>query len=261
MLSFGCCISSFSTPEDPIGRRVLPLLKDAGYDYVELPLFAVMELTDAEFDVLAEEIRACGVPAEACNSFFPASVRLTGPERDAARITAYMTEAMRRVKVLGVKRVVFGSSGAKNVPQGYDYGAAYEEIVSVLKEAAPLAEQAGCQLVIEPLWHGESNIIFTTADGALLAQAVNHPSVRLLVDYFHYTVEGDRLLPPTAALLSHCHFADPEERKFPQEWKPEFAAFLAELERWGYHQRVSIEATPQRGEEDLFAFPRLARGL
>ncbi len=260
MLRLGCCTGSFSGPGDPVGRRILPKLKEAGYDYAELPLFAVMELDEAEFTALVDEVRACGVPAEACNSFFPGSLRLTGPDRDPAAITAYIKEAFRRIGALGVKRVVFGSAGAKNVPQGYDYGKAFDEIVAVLKEAGPLADAVDCTIAIEPLNHGEANIIFTTADGALLAQAADHPRVRLLVDYYHYVLEGDRLVPPTAALLCHCHFADPEGRRYPREWKPEFAAFTAELERWGYQERMSIEANPERGEEDLFAYPRLVRG-
>ena len=258
-MRIGCCTGSFSSLEDPVGKNVLPLLKCAGYDYAELPLCAVMELSEEEFQELLNVVTASGTPVEACNSFFPGSLRLTGPDRAPSEITAYLKKAFQRIAQLGVKRLVFGSGGAKNIPEGYDPATAYEEIVAVLREAAGYAEKTDCTIVIEPLNHGEANIIFTTSDGALLVQSVNHPRVCLLVDYYHYALEGELLLPPAAALLEHCHFADPDGRCYPLEWKQSFTDFFHLLERYGYRGRVSVEASAKRGNEDLFAFPALMR--
>ena len=259
MLKIGCCIGSFITADDRTGMSVLKELKKAGYDYSEIPLFAVMELNDDEFQKLLNEIEKSGVPAEACNSFFPGTLRLTGPDRDPEKISDYLQKCFDRIEKMGVKRLVFGSAGAKNIPEGYSYHKAFAEVVSVLKEAAPLAEKAGCIIVIEPLNRKESNFINTTAEGMLLAEAVSHPNVQLLVDYYHYMLENDHLLPPMMSALHHCHFADPEGRKYPLEWKKEFQSFVQELEENGYHERISIEASPENGLSDLYLFPKLVR--
>jgi hypothetical protein len=66
--------------EPRIGDEAIPLFAELGYDYIELPLAQVMELSEDGFKDLLRGIRTGGIPAEACNNFFPARVRLTGED-------------------------------------------------------------------------------------------------------------------------------------------------------------------------------------
>ena len=45
-MELGCCINMLGNAADPTGRRYIPLIKEAGYDYAELPLAQVMELDE-----------------------------------------------------------------------------------------------------------------------------------------------------------------------------------------------------------------------
>lgn len=103
---------------EPIGRRYMNLLYRAGYDYMELPLAQIMELSEAGFEELLSQIQESGIPCECCNNFFPASVRLTGEEADPPKISEYVKGAMDRAVRLGAKIIVFGSSGAKKCAGG-----------------------------------------------------------------------------------------------------------------------------------------------
>lgn len=103
---------------EPIGRRYMNLLYRAGYDYMELPLAQIMELSEAGFEELLSQIQESGIPCECCNNFFPASVRLTGEEADPPKISEYVKGAMDRAVRLGAKIIVFGSSGAKMCRRG-----------------------------------------------------------------------------------------------------------------------------------------------
>ena len=49
---------------EPIGRRYMNLLYLAGYDYMELPLAQIMELSENSFSELAEEAEKTGLPCE-----------------------------------------------------------------------------------------------------------------------------------------------------------------------------------------------------
>ena len=144
---------------DAVGRRYIGTLKDAGYDYMELPLAQIMELSENSFSELAEEAEKTGLPCECCNNFFPASVRLTGETVDPAKVQEYVKRAIDRAVKLGSRVIVFGSSGAKNVPEGFPYDRAFGQIADALRMIDTYAASAGIHIAIEPLNRQESNII------------------------------------------------------------------------------------------------------
>ena len=49
---------------DAVGRRYIGTLKEAGYDYMELPLAQIMELSETSFSELAEEAEKTGLFCE-----------------------------------------------------------------------------------------------------------------------------------------------------------------------------------------------------
>lgn len=150
---------------DAVGRRYIGTLKEAGYDYMELPLAQIMELSETSFSELAEEAEKTGLFCECCNNFFPASVRLTGETVDPAKVQEYVKRAIDRAVKLGSRVIVFGSSGAKNVPEGFPYDRAFGQIADVLRMIDTYAASAGIHIAIEPLNRQESNIIQNLEEG------------------------------------------------------------------------------------------------
>lgn len=70
-MKLGCCLNMLGDKNDAVGRRYIGTLKEAGYDYMELPLAQIMELSETSFSELAEEAEKTGLPCECCNNFFP----------------------------------------------------------------------------------------------------------------------------------------------------------------------------------------------
>lgn len=241
------------TPENPIGSQYIPALAKAGYDYAELPLAQMMELSDSEFEGLLQSLSEAGLMCCCCNNFFPATVRLTGEQTDAKKIEAYIKNAVKRASRLGAGYIVFGSSGAKNVPEGFSKTKAFEQIVEVLRIAGDYTEQAGITIVIEPLNQLESNIILNLDDGMELLKSVNKPSVQLLVDYYHFEKEHEtqETLQKVMPYIHHVHFAEPDGRVFPQEKKADYATFFDTLKKCGYSGGVSIEAYSPQPEKEI----------
>lgn len=252
-MKLGCCVNMLGTAEAPIGQRYIQNLKEAGYDYVELPLAQVMELTEEDFEALLDQLEASGLPCLCCNNFFPASVRLTGELADPAVTEAYIRRAVDRAARLGASRIVFGSSGAKNVPEGFSHERAFEQIVETLRIAEPYVKEKDIVIVIEPLNRKESNIILNLTEGEQLMHAVNRPNIRLLADYYHMAMEQEpmeilgRVLPE----IRHVHFAKPEGRNFPTGPASEYEAFFRVLREGGYNGGVSVEAYSERPEEEI----------
>ena len=245
-MRIGYCIGTLGKADDPLGLASLPVVRASGADYVELSLSHLAALSEDDYHRVCDEIAAGGLPSETCNNFFPGSMRLTGPSTTPmSGVVDYVGAAAARARALGVGVVVFGSSGAKNVPEGFPRSAAFEQLVKLLKALGPVVEEAGVAIAIEPLNRIESNLVNTAAEGLALARAVDHPSVGLLVDSYHVGVDRDELPPPSdaAPLLRHVHVADVFKRGIPVERSAKLETFLRWVARAGYRGRVSIEAS------------------
>jgi sugar phosphate isomerase/epimerase len=241
----------------------LPAAQAAGFDYVEVPLFTLAGLGKDEYSRVLARVKGAGIPVEACNVLFPGSLRLTGPEVDTQAVRLYLETAFGRAAELGARVIVFGSGAARNVPQGYPLEHAWLQLVAMLRVAGPLAAANGLTLCIEPLNKGESNIIQTAAEGFTLAKLVDHPQVRLLVDYYHMARDGEDcgIIRTAGELVQHAHFADPEGRAYPRENKAHFNDFFGALKDSGYAGRVSLEAGYAQFDRDAPLAQRIMRAL
>lgn len=243
-MKFGVC--GYLTAKNADGSEfdLIPAAKAAGFDYIEMPLSTIAALDEPAFADLLARVKAGGLPVEAANVFFPRSLHLTGPDVDWKAVEAYIELALRRAAALGVKSVVFGSGGSRQVPEGFPMEEAYGQLVRMLRLAEPICAKYDVTIVIEPLNSKETNIIHTGSEGFALAKLVDRPHIRLLLDLFHMALmKEDCGIAITARdYLRHAHFAKPEGRCYPAEMEAEFLAFFGALKQAGYDERVSIEA-------------------
>jgi sugar phosphate isomerase/epimerase len=229
---------------DPIGVEIVESLAEMGYDYIELSLSDLAALPDQDFDRLVERVNRSGLRCEACNNFFPRRIPLTGAQARLDDALAYAAGAMDRAARIGAGTIVFGSSGAKNVPAGFPMSLAWNQIVALLKRLGPMAAQRSITIAIEPINKTEANIVTLAAEGLRLAREVDHPSVQLLIDFYHLAMEKEDLAIVAAAgtSLRHVHFAQMKGRGFPSEADDACREFFRALHRIGYARRCSVEA-------------------
>jgi len=245
-MQFGYCVNMAATDPEGIGAHRIVEIMEIGFDYVELPLAQVMTLSTEAFAAgLLRMLRDAGIPCACMNNFFPAAYRLTGPDADRTSALAYADRALDHAAALGADRVVFGSSGARNVPDGFDLDHARSQLADLLSELAPLAARRGIMLVIEPLNRIESNIINTLAEGLALARAVSDHAVACLVDFYHAGLAGDPCASVAEAgpLLRHVHLARTLGRSIPVSPNEEpYRSFFSALRAAGYDASLSLEA-------------------
>jgi D-psicose/D-tagatose/L-ribulose 3-epimerase len=228
------------------GLRNLEAAKAAGFDYVELSATEIAGLSDADFDAAAARIKALGIATPVANLFLPGTLKVTGPQIDAEAQMAHVRKALTRLAKLGTEIVVFGSGGARRVPDGFAKDEAFTQLVDFGRRAATEARTHGITITIEPLRKQETNIINSAAEGLELVKAINHPNFQLMIDFYHLASEQE---DPAIVItgkdhLRHLHVANPTGRVFPQKWEEfDYGPFFAKLKAIGYDKRISMEGS------------------
>ncbi|MBU4459160.1 MAG: sugar phosphate isomerase/epimerase, partial [Verrucomicrobia bacterium] len=214
-------------------------------DFIELSVGnLLMPLApDAEFEAKTAKLGALVLPVRSCNGFFPANLKLVGPEVKMDDVLAFADTAFRRAKKFGIPFIVLGSGGARKSPDGFDLAKAREQFIDVAKRLGPLAAPQGVTVVLEPLNKGETNLINSVADGADYVDAIAHPNVQLLADIFHMTKEneGPDSMLKAGARLRHVHIAEKAERTSPGTAGDDFRPYFKALKAVGYKGGISVE--------------------
>lgn len=237
-MKFGMCIGSDSNK--------IAVCKKLGYDYVESAFEMLADpKNDEKYDAFQAELKNNGFSCLSVNCFIPSALKITGPDVDEQALKDYIERGMKRGAALGVKKVVFGSGGARKRPEGFSYETAVRQIFSFLTDiVSPIAEKYGILLVIEPLRSGDTNMIESLREGAVIAAAVNRPNIRLLVDLYHAYYSGDTNdhIRSMTTLLRHAHIAEPEKRVYPAPGDAyPYADFISALKAAGC-DTCSVEA-------------------
>ena len=234
-MRFGVCASL-----DKVAR-----LAAVGYDYIEPGVRTSLkpDAGEEEFQAVREQAEQAPLKPEAYAGFIPGELRVVGDAVDPPRLSQYVETACRRAKQIGGEIIVYGSSGSRNVEDGFSHESALDQIAEFLGMAADHAETHGITIVIEPICHREANILRTVADGLQMAQRVNRNGVKLLADLYHVRQEDEpmRNIIDAAEWLAHVHIAEPVKRSYPGNDDFDFTDFFMALKQAGYDGRVSCE--------------------
>jgi sugar phosphate isomerase/epimerase len=219
--------------------------KSAGCGYIEegVRSFLVPDRPDPEFQAKFDLLKGSPLPVRACNGFLPETLKSVGPEARPDEIIAFAETAFRRGREAGIRHIVFGSSGSRGIPEGFDRAAARDQFVRLLRRMGPIAGKYGLVVALEPLRRAECNFINTVAEGAAIVREVDDPHVRLLADFYHMLCEdeGPASIVAAGPLLVHCHIAEEEGRTPPGVHGQDFTPYLEALRRIGYAGGISFE--------------------
>ncbi len=221
-------------------------VKAAGFDYMEVRTSEVAALSGADYEQLAARLKRLDLPVPAAYWFLPPEIKVTGPDIDKGRQMAYLQTALDRVSRLGVQVIVFGSSGARQVPPGFSQQEAFAQLVDFGKRAGPEARLRNITIAIEPQRREESNIINTTAEALAWVEAVNDPNIQLMIDFYHFSVEKEdpAVISKVQGHLRHLHMANPDNRVMPLDLKEySYGPFFTALRGIRYDKLIGLEAS------------------
>jgi D-psicose/D-tagatose/L-ribulose 3-epimerase len=218
------------------------MLKDAGFDGVEIPIF------DREVDKyaeLGERLESLGLERLAVSARGAGDNPISDDPAVRAEAVAATCANLDSAAALGARRIC----GPLGAPLGVFSGApptAAERAraVAYLQEVALYAEERGVTIVLEYLNRFEMYLTNTAADLAALVREVSHSHCRMMYDTFHAHIEEK---DPRAALqeckdvLVHVHLSE-NDRSTPGAGQVDWETTFAALGEIGYDGWVVIEA-------------------
>jgi sugar phosphate isomerase/epimerase len=216
----------------------------AGADFLEAHVQNFLRPADPLW-VKPFEPQEAPLPIAAYNCLFPADMKITGPNVDLLRIKAYAARACKRAKEMNSSVLVFGSGGARNIPEGWPREKGEEQLIEAMRLLGPLARALSLTIAMEPLHTGESNILNCIPVGMEYLRRAKTAGVSILADFYHMALEQEPVdvLDETARLLTHVHVADPQGRVAPRPGGTSLRPFFAKLKAIGYDKRISLECS------------------
>ena len=232
---FGLCAS------DPVRMRSAA---EWGFDFVEIGARAVAPFEpEAVWNARRRELEEIGLPTTHVSGFVPAEVPLVGPNVDLVRFRDYIDTVVGRASEVGVHTYNWGSAVAKNVPDGFPYSKAFEQLEQEAHIIADALERHGGTCAIEPINPLECNIVYYLTDGMQLAKSVGRPSIKVNADYYHMALQCEPLehVERIKEYLAHTHTSGPN-RHFPKPTDPfDHAGFTRALKKIGYDRTMGFE--------------------
>jgi len=206
--------------------------------------FLVPDKGDEVFARSLAKLAASPLPVLACNGVIrPANRRSVGKEANHDDVLVWAESAFRRLAQAKGRFIVFGSSGARALRDGWPKDKADAQFVALLKRMGPLAEKHGVTVVVEQLQASECNYINHLAEAAKLIREAGHPHIRVLADLYHMVKGGDTPADLKAAMdvVVHIEIAEKEGRTVPGVAGDDFRPFFRVLREASYQGAINIE--------------------
>lgn len=221
---------------------LLPLIKEHGFDGVEVPLFRPAEFAAAE---IRKGTEANGLECTICGVLV-GGLSLISEDAEVRRKTqVHLKDAIRSGAEAGAKVI----AGPLYCPVGYLPGRRrttdeWKWAIEAYQSVADTLVAHEMTLAIEPLNRFETYFLNTAADAAALCDAVNHPNVGVLFDTFHANIEEKDIAGGYRRVgrhLKHVHACE-NDRGIPGSGHVEWAAVFEALRELRYDGWLTIES-------------------
>ena len=240
--------ASSAAPKVTIGvcTRDVTAAAKCGFDYIEPAAAEIAAMSDDEFRAFADKVLAMPIRCDAFNSAIRRpDLKVVGDSVSLPAVQKYLELCLPRCRRLGASVVVWGSAGSRNVPGGFARERAWQQIAEFLRMAGEVARKHDIVFAIEPLRRKESNILNTGAESLEMVRKVNHPNIKMIIDYYHLREENEdpQIMETARREMVHLHFANPHGRFWPRDLSEDdhYAAFFQYLKKTGYSGGISIE--------------------
>jgi len=222
------------------------LFSSAGFTYLIDNAGRIMSpknVSDEQFESRLAQIRKSKIKLMAVNVFMPGDMKLVGPAVDEPRIFEHATVIFKRCQAAGIQMVVWGSGGARRIPDGVNPSTARDQFIGIARKVAAIAKTYKIVLAFESLNSTETNFINTAAEALQLVKEVDHPNFRLNIDFYHMLMEGEgpAVIELAKKYVVHCELAEKEGRSAPGVHHQDFIPYFMALKKINYKGRVIIE--------------------
>ncbi len=217
-----------------------------GYEYVEIYDWRQLDLASAR-----KALDGAGVTMlSMCTTEF----RLTDPACRESWVRG-IKDSCEAARVLGVRRLI--------TQVGPDTGAEREgqhrSVVDGLKAGAPILEEAGVTVMIEPLnvkVDHPGYYLTSSAEAFAIVREVGSPNVKVVFDIYHQQISEGNIIPnitENLAYIAHLHAAGHPGRHELQFGENDYRNIFAAVDRAGYTGACGLEYSPLLDPEESLA--------
>lgn len=227
------------------------LLKELGYDYIELRGAYVAGLTDEETEKLAETIKSGGLECIGFNALVPANVAFCGESFDENIARDYAGMIAKRLSQLGGKALGLGSPNSRKLPSGYDRGLALEQGKQFVRIFCEAAKKYGLAANWETLNNVDCQFGTVLSDDIRMVRELRAEGIDnlgMVCDLYQLMVNDtpESAYEEGAELFTHLHIAQPpyEFRGYPtKDMIPAYRRLLEPVLKAGHASSISIETS------------------
>lgn len=223
-------------------------IKAAGFDYAELDLPEIEELSDETFEAFCEKVKQENFPVLTGARALPIAEPWFFTEHFSLdEYKDYIAKACVRAKRLGIQKIIIGNGKARWL---LDETSIQKEsnFIDLLSLFSKVCGENGIEMILEPLGPDYSNYINTLPEAVRVVKAAGNDNLFIMADLRHLYRGGESYedIVDCAAYLHHVHIDYPETfpaRPFPTaEDGFDYAPFLDAVKRAGYDDTLTIEA-------------------
>ena len=236
-MKFGVNTFIWTAAFDSSHFALLPSIKKAGFDGVELPL---INLDQVDAAAIRRAMPANGLECNFC-SVIPAGLSVISEDAAIRAKTRAHLEACIKIAADAGSHLIAGPIYS---PVGYLPGRRrtadeWKHAVECYQSLGDVSARHAVTLAVEPLNRFETYFLNTCEDAAALCDAVGHPRIGVLFDTFHANIEEKNIAEGCRRVgrhLKHVHTCE-NDRGTPGtghvDWKGVFAV-LRELKYDGW---------------------------
>jgi D-psicose/D-tagatose/L-ribulose 3-epimerase len=241
-MKFGVNTFIWSGSFDPSNFGLLPTIKEAGFDGVEIPL---LRPKDLQASSIRKAVEANGLETNCCTALVDGHSLISDSPDIRRRTQQHLKDVAKAAAEAGAKIVC----GPLYSPVGYlpgrrRTGDEWKWAVEGFQAVGETLAAHQVTFAIEPLNRFETYFLNTAADAAQLAKEIDHPNIGILFDTFHANIEEKNIAAGYTTVgpyLKHVHTCE-NDRGIPGsghvEWKEVFQA----LRSLNYEGWLTIES-------------------
>jgi D-psicose/D-tagatose/L-ribulose 3-epimerase len=240
-MKFGVNTFIWSGTFDQSNFGLLPIIKEAGFDGVEIPLFRPK---DFQASSIRKAVEAHDLECNACTVLVD-GFSLISDSPDMRRRTRQHLEDLVKVAAEAGVGIIAGPLFS---PVGYLPGRrrTSDEWNWAVEGFQSLGDTLAAHQVtfaIEPLNRFETYFLNTAADAAKLAEQIGHPNIGILFDTFHANIEEKEIAAGYLTVgphLKHVHTCE-NDRGIPGSGHVEWDQVFHALRSMNYDEWLTIE--------------------
>lgn len=187
-------------------------IKAAGFDYAELDIPEIAELSDADFEALCKKVETVGFPVLSGSRALPvADIWFFTEQYSLETYREFIIRACARAKRLGITKIIIGNGKARRLIDENSWKLT-GNFLELLRFYAQACAENGMEMILEPLGPDYSNYINTLPEAVNIVKEAGNENLFIMADMRHMVRGGESFehIAECADFLHHFHIDNPE---------------------------------------------------